>query len=221
MNYRYANVQTLGNHLQPPCVGTNDPLTQCLVDTMDRKFIHGGIANTTGPRSMKCQHYMAQRCAQNWDGFCEYFYQNHGKNGQWPDNRAWPIANARQWEIETGVAKQLTMGEQLLRNTAERRYCTYTDCRPVCEPFDPTNPDSPTITYYVGPNGMQQSCTPVCTVNPSLIDNDPVMNRMLANTDAAAGTLINICNTAKNTGVSLSGTKLGKVCDNYFKNMSQ
>lgn len=214
----YANIRQFGQKLNPPCVGTNHPLTMCLATTMDRRFQNGSApGQNSGPRSMQCQTYMAQRCADKWDGFCEYFYKEHGSEGQWPDNQKWPIYNARQWEVDAGLAQSLTTGEQLLRNTAERKYCTYTNCTPVCEPFDPTNPNSPTITYYVGPDGSQASCKPICNVNPSLIDNDPVMDRMLANPEVAAGTLINICNTAHNTRTNLNGTKLGKVCDNYLR----
>jgi len=212
-NSKYANIQHFGSN-----GGSNDPLTMCLANTMDRRFQNGSAPGAlTGPRSMKCQNYMSQRCAQNWDGFCEYFYREHGENGQWPNNQKWPIANARQWEVDHGIAKNLTTGEQLLRNTAERKYCQYTNCTPVCEPFDPTNPDSPSVTYYVGADGSQGSCVPICNVNPSTIDSDPVMERMLKNPEAAAGTLINICNTAKNNGTNLNGTKLGQVCKNYFQ----
>lgn len=216
-NNTYANIHRFGQQNNPPCVGTNHPLTMCLTDTMDRSFQNGGtIGHLTGPRSTKCQHYMAERCAENWDGFCEYFYKEHGAGGQWPDNQAWPIANARQWEVDAGIARSLTTGDQLLRNTAERRYCQYANCQKVCEPFDPTNPDSPSITYFVGPDGSPNSCIPVCNVDPLTINDDPVMERMLNNTDAAAGTIINICNTARNTGTDLSGTRIGQVCSNYL-----
>ena len=95
------------------------------------------------------------------------------------------------------------------------------NCTPKCEPFDPTNPNSPTVTYYGEADGADVDCIPVCNVNPAIIDNDPVMDRMLENTDAAAGTIINICNTARNNDTDLSGTKIGAVCDRYFKYTNQ
>jgi hypothetical protein len=158
---------------------------------------------------------MSQRCAENWDGFCEYFYREHGREGTWPNNRQWPNTIHRQWENELGLPTQLTVGEQLLRNTAEKKYCSYLNCEPVCEPFDPNNPDSPSITYYKG------HCIPTCSVDTSAIDDDPVMNRMLENPRAAAGTLINICNTARNNKKDLSGTKIGGVCERYLQNYNK
>lgn len=83
------------------------------------------------------------------------------------------------------------------------------------------NPNSPKITYYTNPINEDSGCVPVCRVDPTQIDNDPVMNRMLANPLAAAPVMINICNTAKREGINLNGTKLGKVCQRYQSQMSQ
>ncbi len=215
---KYSNIKTFGPSTSSP----NDPLTMCLASTMDRRFQHGSApGELTGPRSAKCQHYMSERCAGKWDGFCEYFYKEHGKGGQWPNNQTWPNTIPRAWEQKAGVAQDLSMGDQLLRNTAEKRFCKYVGCKAIQEPFDPTNPDSPNITYYVGPDGSQSTCFPICSVDPSNIDNDPVMNRMLDNPNASAGTLINVCNSSKNNNVNLSGTRLGRVCDRYFENIRQ
>lgn len=202
----YTSIRNFGKEAD----ASNHPLTMCLATTMDRRFQNGSAPGVnSGPRSIKCQHYMAQKCADKWDGFCEYFYKEHGKGGQWPNNQQWPIANPRPYEVEYGLPTNLTMGEQLLRNTAERKYCRMVGCQKRCEPFDPTNPNSPTITYYDTAN-----CIPICdNFSVSALDNDPVMNRMLDNPRAAAGTLINMCNTAKNKGVNLNGTRLGQFCN--------
>lgn len=215
INYKYANIQNFGNSKSMPCAGKNHPLTMCMSDTMDKQFLNGGIGALYGPRSQPCQAYMAERCANEWDGFCEYFYREHGPGGTWPNNQEWPNLQPRYWEVRYGLNQNLTTGEQLLRNTAERKYCTYENCKAHCEPFNPLDPDSPSITFYRDANGNNSSCIPICNVNPATIDSDPVMDRMLKNPRAAAGTIINICNTAQRTGTDLSGTKLGKVCETY------
>ena len=215
----YARIQHFGS-IQPPCTGDNDPLTVCLTDTMDKNFQSGSIGHLFGSRSRKCQLYMAQRCAENWDGFCEYYYRDRA-GCQWPDRQQWPnTVQPRGWACQEGVAPPLTTGEQLLQNTAERKYCTYLNCEKQCEKFNPMDPSSPTITYYTD-TGYGENCIPVCNVDPSTIDDDPVMDRMIANPKAAAGTLINICNTAKRQGTDISGTKLGAVCNQYFQNMQK
>lgn len=212
MKYNYTNIIDLG--CNQPCVGDNDPLTYCLVDSIDKNFQHAPIGSTYGPRSRQCQLYLAERCAKNWDGFCEYFYKTHNKNNdQWPDNLRWPnTAQAYTPKAE----EYLTLGDQLLQNAGARRFCEYPECVPVCEPFDPMNPLSPKVSYFVNPKGVGTTCIPVCRVNTSMIQNDPVMQRMLENPTSNASTLINICNTSRREGTDLSGTDIGRFCDAYF-----
>lgn len=212
----YRQLSNFGNPIDQR---SNDPLTYCLQDTMDKSFQHGGTARLYGPRSQKCQVYMAQRCAENWDGFCEYFYQTHGVNGEWPNNRLWPNTATSN----NGLSSEfLTTGDQLLSNTAEQKYCKYSsNCPKTCEPFDPLNPDSPMITFYNKCDNSSQSCFSECNVDPKTIDSDPVMNKLLQRPQVAGNVLINICNTASRTGTDLSGTKIGAVCNNYFNNVNQ
>jgi len=211
----YASAKKFGARTLPP--GNNDPLTMCLVDTMDKSFQHGGIAHLYGPRSSKCQNYMSQRCADKWDGFCEYFYrENQPQSGQsnWPNNQLWPIERAREWEVRSNLPTMLSTGDNLVRNAAERKFCTFTDCEQKCEPFNPTDPNSPMISYYSG------SCIPSCKVDPKTADREVLLDRMMENPKASAGTLINICNTAKNNNQNLGNTKIGKFCERYFDKMN-
>jgi hypothetical protein len=212
----YMNYAQFGN-LSSDAESASNPLTYCLVDSMDKDFNHAPNGVLYGPRSQNCQLYMADRCADKWDGFCEYYYQKHQSRGNWPENQSWP--NTVQFD---GFQLQNnTLGNQLLLNTAEKRFCEYPTCVPKQESFDPMNPNAPKITYYTNPTDSSSGCIPVCRVNPSSIDKDPVMNRMLANPSAAAPIMINICNTAKREGIDLSGTKIGKVCRRYHQQMSQ
>ena len=193
----------------------NDPLSMCLVETMDRKLQFGGeMGRMSGPRSEQCQSFLSQRCAKQWDGFCEYVYNQYGENGSWPNNK--PTFNPlySNWERNQGLAQPYPIGEHLVHNTAKEKYCTYTDCQVSQEPFSPFVANSPLIKKYKG------RCIPVCKVDPKTIDQDPVMERVLANPMANAGLLINICNTSKREKIDLSNTKIGSLCEKYLQNDS-
>lgn len=186
-------------------VNPNAPLQMCLIDSMDRNFEFGGaVGKLTGANSERCQQYMAQRCAENWDGFCEYFYRNNDKISVNPITR--------QWETKYGFNIPMTTGENLLRNTAEIKYCTFPNCTPRIEPFNPIGSSTHILTYT-------NHCNPICKVDPKTIDQDVVMNRMLEKPLVTAGTLVNICNTSKNDNIDLHGTKIGNFCESYFENM--
>jgi hypothetical protein len=101
----------------------------------------------------------------------------------------------------------LTPGEVLLKNTAESRFrIGMLNCELKTEPFDPVNPSSPYISYYVG-----QNCIPLYAVDPKTIDRDVVMNKILDNPKIARQLLLNIKNTMMRQGTfhNLKGTRLG------------
>ena len=216
-NNNYASIKNFGQGVYKASLGDNAPLQFCLTDTMDKNF-YSVIGDLYGPRSDRCQAYMAERCSKNWDGYCEYSYQtNNTTHGQWPNDQYWP--NTEQNNVFGPEYNQpATTGQQLLQNASARKYCTYPTATKRCEPFDPLNPDSPTITMYeFGGKGA----VPVCTVDPNGLDDDPLMNRMLDNPRVVAPTLINIMNTCKREGIDLSGTRLGKFSDRYFEQMKK
>lgn len=218
----YRNIAAFGKDINPPCAGTNDPLTMCLASTSDHKFQNGSIGNLFGPRSERCQNYMAERCAKNYDGFCHYFFKENGANAaEWPNQQSWPGSTNRTWEAKFGLEKPMSSGANMLASAAERKYCTYQNCVPQCERFNPTDPDSPMITKYVNPYGASDNCFPICRVDPFTVDNDVLMDRMIQNPTTCSSTIINICNTSRREGTDLSGTKIGRVCEAYFKNMNQ
>jgi hypothetical protein len=147
---------------------------------------------------------MAERCAKNWDGFCSYYY-DHNQTQQYPNT----VQNYKSNEI---IQRGLVVGETLLTNSAQRRFCQFPGCVKVEEPFDPNVANSPLIYHY------NSNCVPVCSVDPKTIDSDPLMNRCLANPNVALDTLVNICNTSKRMGVNLNGTKIGNFCNKLNTN---
>lgn len=211
MNNNYTNIRDFGKQVQG-----NDPLTYCLVDTMDKNF-YSVIGDLYGPRSNRCQAYMADYCSKDWNGYCEYYYQQHQPENSdtWPNTQHWP--NTEQNNVFGAVFNQpQSMGNQLLQNASARKYCDYVNCGKRCESFDPMNPNSPKITFYEN-NRVGQGCVPVCRVNTNEIDNDPLMDRMLSNPTVVAPTLINICNS--NPSLKNSNTKIGQFCKRYERNL--
>lgn len=211
--YNYARINNIGN------ISQDDPLTMCLTETLDRKFQYGGsVGAHSGPRSAACQEYMSDRCAKKWDGFCEYFYQENGKNG--PNNKKWPSAVNRSWESQFGFPTYLTLGDNLLKDTAEKKYCSILNCNVKQESMAPTIGNMSRVNRMYAQTTT--GCVPMCQVTDvKSLDTDPVFNHMLDNPDASAPILINMCNVAKTTNTDLNGTKLGKVCNNYFSSIRQ
>lgn len=174
----------------------NDPLTYCLGRNASQAFNHGGYAETYGQNSKPCQAYLSDRCAKNWDEVCEYAF-DPTTNDEFRI-RANPIGKG---------APQLTAGEVLLVNTAEKKYLSQMyNCEQVSEPFDPLVVGSPTISTWRG-----LYCKPFYSVDPAAIDSDPVMDKILQRPWIAASLLKNIFNTMKMEGTlaNLKGTKLG------------
>lgn len=199
----YARISNFGNINTP----VDDPITYSLTQTMDKDFVHPPIGYTYGPANQNSQLYMAERCAKNWDGYCTYYAINN-------PTKSFPNT-VSPWLGQEQVANGLTMGETLVGNAAERRFCDFSTCKKVCEPFDPTVANSPMVCYYDTDEGTNP-CIPVCSVDPKTIDDDVVMNMCLQKPERCFSTMANICNNAQRNGVNLDGTKLGGWCKAYL-----
>ena len=202
----------------------NNPLTYCLEQTLDSEFMHGSIAETIGGANGKhCQAFMAQYCANDWNEVCEHASKN--RSTLYPNNLQ---------KCGTGSdveCKDLTAGEILIQNTATRKYLVEMGglCNIKYEPFDPTVAASPLVAFWEGGCTTQGDggCTPVYAVDPKKIDNDHVMNKILAKPIIAWSLLVNIYNTAKrkNKLNELKGTRIYRFFmstpfQNYIKQMS-
>jgi len=205
MNSKYAKYANVGSD-----VSAEDPLTFCLVSTSDSKFMHGGGPTfVQGPMSENCQMFMSNRCADTWDEYCEYFYRNQRPSSGDIYSIQTPSPSQINSQYTQGVPSQ-SLGNQLLLNTSLERFCNLnsSESYSACQPFNPLDPKSPLVCGFQLPAN-----TPLqCRVDTKVIDQDPVMERCLANPSAALLPLVNICNTAKRDGVDLSGTKIGEFC---------
>jgi hypothetical protein len=184
----------------------NNPLTYCVEQTVDNQFMHGSISGKIGgPNSRPCQAFMSQYCANDWTEVCELASRN--KSTMYPNNIQ---------KCGTGSdCENLTSGDILVQNTATRKYLVEmlgNSCNVKYEPFDPTVASSPLIGYWYNGCNTQGNggCTPVYAVDPTKIDNDIVMNKILSKPIIAWSLLVNIYNTAnrKKQLDELKGTRI-------------
>lgn len=188
----------------------NNPLTYCLMQSLDNEFNHGAIAETiASPYGRNCQAFMAEYCAKNgWNDICEYASQNNSTI--YPNNLDNCSSNNQV------ACNGITAGEALVANTAARKYLSAmsSNCSMKYEPFDPTVAASPLISYWSGSCNEQgnSQCIPIYEVDPAKIDKDPVMNKILSKPIIAWSILVNIYNTAVrlNKLDTLKGTKIHK-----------
>ena len=199
----YRNINKFGENMHSEM---SSPTTYCLNDTLSKNFLHGGNSYVYGQNSKFCQRFWGEYCSQEWDGLCEVASQN--KNNTFPDNTIYSNVNDRPYNY-----KGLSAGDVVIRNTAANKYLiSMGNCYPKYEPFDPTVADSPMVKRWVSHTG-QNNCVPIYGVNPHTVDNEVVMDKLLANPKIGLDILINIHNTHKRmygSTAHLKETKLGK-----------
>lgn len=204
----------------------SNPLSYCTLTGLDSGFMHtlGSAGTLSGPGNSQCQLFMAQYCATNpegWNGVCEYMSQdtNRGANPNTIQSCNGPSGSC----FGSGIGNALTNGQILILNTAQEKYLVgmSSNCQRVYEPFDPTVAGSPMVSKWMPVANMSacangqgcnasNKCIPIYAVNPKTIDNDPVMNKLLAQPWIGIPLLQNIYLNAvrMNTLQSLVGTKL-------------
>ena len=215
---KYTTISNFGKKEKNDVV--NNPLTYCINNTYDRQFNHGEtVVNKEGQHCENCQWFLSDYCAQGWDNFCELASKN--KDIRWPNQ----MELQQNDDILTEIYG-LTAGETLIRNTASRKYLVeLINGEKIFEPFDPTVSNSPLISKWVHSTCDQNNgyydinegkMTPVYSVNPFIIDEDIVMDKILMNPKIAIDILLNIYKTMKrkNELIYLNNTKLG----NFFLN---
>ena len=217
-SYQYQNISSFGYHVKGLAV--NNPISYCLSNGMDNSFMHGGHAGKILNRSSKpCQSYLSEYCSNNWDEYCELESKN--------DSRLYNSINMNQNSL-TNVNVGLTAGEVLLYNTASKKYVIRREgtCKLVSTQFDPTVASSPMYTEWVGGDSCSTGycgesgadCVPVYGVNPSTINNDPLMNKILDKPSIAIDILKKIYIDMKKEGTlpQLKGTRIGSFFEQNF-----
>ena len=209
----YRRISDFGSNMVSEA---NDPLTYCVNNQMDQRFLHGGHADTRGQYSRSCQLYMSEYCANKWDMACEVAAGDLQKS--YPNQ----VAGLGLGSAGGMACRGLTAGEELVANTAARKYLhKMHGAKLKYEPFDPNVSTSPMISYWVGDCDTACEMVPEFIVDPKTIDSDPVMDKLLARPIIGINILTNIYNTMKRYGTlaQLKGTKLGNFYNHnrYFR----
>lgn len=165
------------NVLNP--MDSSNPLSYCILPTFNSQFLHGSTSSNLlyAPYGTGCANYMAERCSVVYDGFCEG-YKVMNTDTYWPnvaaiDNLSFNITK-NYFKVKT------TVGQNMVRNAAERRFLTYSNVSQRGEPFDPNVANSPIVTKYsqtynIGTVGYKN------LDDPSAVDNDQLIMEMCEN----------------------------------------
>ena len=209
-SYQYQNISSFGPQVKGLAV--NNPLSYCLSNPMDNSFMHGGHAGRILNRSSKpCQSYISEYCSNNWDEYCELESKNNSS-----------LSNSLNTEQNTltNATVGLTAGEVLIYNTALKKYVIRREgnCKLISTQFDPAVASSPMFNEWIGGDedcfaGCKPvgECVPIYGVNPSTINSDPLMNKILDKPSIAIDILKKIYFGMKKdkTLSQLKGTRIG------------
>lgn len=205
----YSTILQFGNALntasQNPSNAAN-PLTYCLLPTLNSQFNHGSTSagQLYSNSNTACSNYMAERCKQTWDGYCQAFVDLN-RDTYWPnlgviDQAAYE--NAKNfWNLQT------TLGDDLIRNVMYHRYiCAQQYATP--QPFDPNVANSPEIQVY--DNYIPYYSTVIHLSDPSTIESDPYISKMMEHAKICTDVLgrIYLAMVRKEPNVHLTGTSL-------------
>ena len=191
----------------------NNPLTYILPDELQNGFLHGGGAELYGRYSKHGQIFAANYCSKNWNGACEILSQD-------------PYYTPNSFPLANGFGGRAHSGDILIGNTARTKYLIQAldkygrkNVKPIVTPYNPIQSDGYNIKYF--PCG----CVPIYGIKyPKNLNNDPVMQRLLARPMLAPDVLVNIFNTHTRTKKmnELKGTNLYNFFQsNYFKQMKK
>lgn len=192
-----SSYRSFGRFGFPDTNPANQPLARCSLNLLDAGFQYGGSSRTFGPESKNCQLFMAQRCATNWDDFCENASNN--TDDRYPDSAT-----------GLGIAQRLSAGESLIRSTAYEKYLVgMVNGVKKQIPFDPLVAHSPMLTTYVSPSGLPM--TPIFRIDPMTVQLDVVLSKLLAKPSIAPDVLVGLYTSAKKEGnlAAFQGTLLG------------
>jgi thiol-disulfide isomerase/thioredoxin len=177
----YTTISNLGKSVDYHTDQAN-PLTYCLYPNFNSQWIHGSTTTNKlmTPNCEPCQSYMSQRCANKWDEACD-IYTQHNQDTSWPNMGA--IDQFSQKKANNFLQFTPNSGENLIRNSVEKRFFLYPAASTIYAPFDPNMASSPMYTKI-----STESSVPRWTLNPTtmgtLHDNDHYTNLMLNNPQA-------------------------------------
>lgn len=183
----YAKISNFGADMKSQSINSDYVYTLA-----QDAFLKG---NTFGPAGRESRRLMVDKCSVQWTPECDNFKRDW-YNDKWIDQSDGVITDSQG---------------DLVRHAAKMRYCKPIWSTPSVQPVDPNTGGTSTYTVY----GSENENWPLmyeCSVDPSTIDNDTLMDKVLERPLENVQILSNICNTHKNNGSSLYGTKVGGFC---------
>lgn len=192
-NKIYPTFHEFGSAMNPNVLNPMDqsnPNTYGIMPTFNSSFLHGSTASNLlyAPYGPANANYFAERCSIVYDGFCEG-YKTMNTDTYWPNVAA--IDNLTFTIAKNYLKIKTTVGQNMIRNAAERRFLTYANVSQYMEPFDPNVANSPLVTRYsqtynVGKIGYKN------LNDPAAIDNDQLMMAVCENWPACFDVLTKI-----------------------------
>lgn len=164
-----------------------NPLTYCMFPTVGSQFTHGSASSGLlyDTNNVNCMSFMAERCTNEWDGFCDAYVELN-IDTYWPNVA---VIDTTAFELaQFFLKKKNTVGENLLRNSCQRKFIAYPNQqRPDYQPFDYNTANSPTIAIYA--NNITE---PSILKNLEDPDNDLLILKMMQNPQACFDVLARI-----------------------------
>ena len=206
----YAQIKNIG----PSTVPINY-LSACLDNTIDAGFLTGAPPQTWNSRSKECQALLSQYVAADsskdqFNGVSLAAINLQGRG--FPNQNGSGLFNYNLGQ--GGFLKEQNYGTQILDDAGYMKYCAYDQTNISLTNVNPSDPSSPLVPVMSG-----TWIKPLCSVDPKIIDNDPLMNSILQQPEQHVGLLSNIRKNSPN----LDGTKLGRLFKdnaNYFNKLS-
>ncbi len=191
-----------------------DPVQMCLPG----KFLNAApLSNFV---TNNCPKFMVQRCANNWDKYCN-IYINENLKGN---------SENEQMSKDQDLFMEQVVDYKFCRINPEMNGSQ--NCKIMQELFDPTLPNSPiiesqvgTIVYTTAPlSGYmdQLGCAHKCDkIDLNTIEKEPLFQRCLEmpNKDPYRSVIDMTCKMAADSSFSLKGDKIKSLCAQRYANL--
>ena len=209
----YVKIRNFGN---VPSVLMTDPVGYSIMPKDVRGSMDiGPTSRLFGPEQPNAQLFMAEKCAKEWDGACEFLYRN-------ADDNKCNAGKINSPAFTTQSTPGMTIGDFLVENSAVRRFCDLSSCAITEEPYNPMDPNSVMVKSY-GPQcgklgAPSKKCLPIC-MPPNDPDNDLLLNKVLDRPHYHTDLLLNMYHNVKDRK-RYENTRLGRIFtifDAYFR----
>lgn len=180
---------------------TTNPYQLSLQNNINKSFDNGVLAANYNASNPYSQEFMSQTCSENWNDVCELASVD-----------TTPAFNAIS-KFSQYYGQTSTVGDVTVRNTAVEKFCDLNQCSYTLKQLNPVDSTSPYVRVYQG------QCVPVCNVDHNIIDDDPVMDKIMKNPMQYRDIILNIFYTKKRQdGIDLrdTNTKIGAFLRQYF-----